>query len=67
MAAMDHVKRDGICIWCHERWPCPTALIRRELADHLRSLPLGSTGDADYDSGREMGVSSAADTIDAQD
>ena len=30
MGAMDHRETDsGICIWCHDRWPCQTAQIRR--------------------------------------
>lgn len=56
MAAMDHRDRDGICIWCHNPWPCPTALIRRELAAHIRRQPVGETGEAGRDS--------AADSID---
>lgn len=67
MAAIDHVKRDGTCIWCHECWPCRTAEIRRELAAHIRRQPVGDTGDAAWDNGREAGRDSAADSIDAQD
>ena len=65
MGAMDHRETDsGICIWCHDRWPCQTAQIRRELAGHIESLPVGRTGDAPYDDGREAGMQSAADAID---
>lgn len=62
---MDHRESDGICIWCHEPWPCTTAGVRRELSRYLRDLPVGSTGDPAYDNGREAGIQSAADAIDA--
>jgi hypothetical protein len=66
MDAMDHRSNGGRwsdCVWCHEAWPCTVARVRRELADLITSQVIGSTGDADYDNGREAGMQSAADLI----
>jgi len=64
MSVMDHRERNGHCIWCHETWPCSTGLTRRELAKLIRRMSVGSTGDPQWDSGREAGRDSAADAID---
>lgn len=66
MSVMDHKPGDGgtDCLYCCEPWPCDVAKVRRELAAWLRSRPVGSTGDADYDNGRESGIASAIDSID---
>jgi hypothetical protein len=65
MAAMDHAKHDGICIWCHDRWPCSTALIRRELADHIRASMPQPSGDSAYNNTWLAAHDSAANLIDA--
>lgn len=66
MSVMDHKPCDGgdDCLYCCEPWPCDVARIRQELAEFLRGLPVGSTGDPAYDNGREAGLQSAADVID---
>lgn len=56
MAVMDHRDHDGYCLWCYDRWPCDTALTRRELAAYLRKLPAASD--------EISGVDYTADSID---
>lgn len=66
MGAMDHRSNDdkwSNCTLCHEAWPCTVARVRQELAELIMAQPMGSTGDPDYDIGREAGMQSAADLI----
>lgn len=63
MGVMDHRESYGICRWDHDPWPCDVARARRELAELIMSRPMGATGDAGYDSGREAGMQSAADLV----
>lgn len=62
MAAMDHRPigdgRFTECIHCCETWPCPTADMRRELADFLRRSRV-SAHETD-------GVGKAAELIDIE-
>lgn len=56
MAFLDHEDHDSHCIWCGDRWPCDTGLMRRELADYLRAMPVAPND--------ENGVDFVADLID---
>ena len=68
MSAMHHdlIAGSDCCVYCLETWPCQVARIRRELAEEIRNHEFAPIGDPDWEIGKEAGLESAADLIDAE-
>lgn len=61
---MDHEDGgDDNCVWCWQTWPCPTAVVRSELAEFLRAEV---ARDAAYRPKFKNGMSAAADLIEGR-